>query len=108
MWNDKGKLQQEKIKTHFVSCCACKGIGHYTCFRQNTSSRNKNSDDNEHSHAYHCHNAGLDVKDSGPVFMVGRAIMGTMNAHRYMNPNDILLHLLLAKFTATLTIEKKK
>ena len=34
--------------------------------------------------------------------------MGTMNAHRYMNPNDILRHLLLAEFTATLTIEQKK
>ena len=34
--------------------------------------------------------------------------MGTMNAHRYMNPNDILRHLFLAKFTEKLIIEQKK
>ena len=34
--------------------------------------------------------------------------MGTMNAHRYMNPNDILRHLFLSKFTEKLIIEQKK
>jgi hypothetical protein len=45
----------------------------------------------------------MNVEDSGPAYMVGKAIMGTMNAHRYMNKDDILLHLLLAKFTANLS-----
>ena len=101
-------MQQEKIKHILYRVAPAKELGIMLASDETHHQEIKNSDGNEHSHAYHCHNAGLDVKDSGPVFMVGRAIMGTMNAHRYMNPNGILLHLLLAEFTATLTIEKKK
>ena len=67
-----------------------------------------NGYDNQHSYDYYKHNATMNVEDSGPAYMVGKAIMGTMNAHRYMNKDDILLHLLLAKFTATLSCEQKK
>ena len=54
------------------------------------------------------HNATMNVEDSGPAFMVGKAIMGTMNTRRYMNKDDILFHLLLEKITATLSSEQKK
>ena len=64
--------------------------------------------DNEQSYEYFNHNATDNVEDSGPAFMVGKAIMGTMKAHRYMNTDDILLHLLLAKFTFTLSSEQRK
>ena len=33
---------------------------------------------------------------------------GTNSAHKSMRKNDILLHLLLAKFTATLTVDQKQ
>ena len=63
--------------------------------------------DNVHSYVYYKNNASANEEDSGPAFMIGKAIMGTMKAHRYMNKDDILLHLLLAKFTSTLTFEQR-
>ena len=38
--------------------------------------------DNEQSYEYFNHNATDNVEDSGPAFMVGKAIMGTMKAHK--------------------------
>ena len=55
--------------------------------------------DNEQNYEYFNHNATDNVEDSGLAFMVGKAIMGTMKAHRYMNKDDILLHLLHATNT---------
>ena len=49
----------------------------------------------------------MNVEDSGPDVMVGKVIVGTMKAHRYMNKYDILLHLLLAKFTSPLSYEQR-
>ena len=40
--------------------------------------------------------------------MVGQAAIGTNLAHKSMSKHDILLHLLLAKFTATLTVDQKQ
>ena len=40
--------------------------------------------------------------------MVGQAVTGTNLAHKSMRKNDILLHLLLAKFIATLTVDQKQ
>ena len=40
--------------------------------------------DNEHSYEYYKNNASTNVEDSSPAFMVGKAIIGTMKAHRYM------------------------
>ena len=50
----------------------------------------------------------MNVDDSGPAFIIGKAIMGTMNAHKYMTKDDILLYLPLTKFTSTLSIEQRK
>ena len=63
---------------------------------------------NEQSYKYIKHNATDNVEDSDPAFMVGKKIMGTTKAHRYMNTDDILLHLLLTKFTFTLSSEQRK
>ena len=63
--------------------------------------------DNQHSYDYHCWNASSDENDSGLAFMVEKAITGTMNGHRYMETYDILLHLLVARFTATLTVDQR-
>ena len=40
-----------------------------------------NVHDNEQSYEYFKHKATDNVDDSGPAFMVGKAIMGTMKAH---------------------------
>ena len=50
----------------------------------------------------------MNVEDSDPAFMVGWAIMDTMNAHKHMTKDDILLRLRLAKFTSTLSIKQRK
>ena len=63
--------------------------------------------DNKASYEYFQKNASHDKKDTGPAFLVGQAVTGTNSAHKSMNKNDIALHLLLAKFTATLTVDQK-
>ena len=67
-----------------------------------------NNYENQQSYNYFQKNASFDAGESGPSFMVGRAIMGTNHAHKYIAKDDILVRLLLANFTATLTVEQKK
>ena len=64
--------------------------------------------DNSASYQYFLKNASGDENDTGPAFLVGQAVTGTNLAHKSMRKNDILLHLLLAKFTATLTVDQKQ
>ena len=64
--------------------------------------------DNNASYEYFTKNASRDENDTGPAFLVGQAVTGTNSAHKSMRNNDILLHLLLAKFTATLTVDQKQ
>ena len=64
--------------------------------------------DNNASYQYFTKNASGDENDTGPAFLVGQAVTGTNLAHKSMRKNDILLHLLLAKFTATLTVDQKQ
>ena len=63
--------------------------------------------DNEHSYDYYRLNAAMNIEDLGPAFMVGKAIMGIMKAHRHMTKDDTLLYVHLAKFTLTLSIEQR-
>ena len=39
--------------------------------------------------------------------MVGKAVLGSLNGHKHLDPDDILLHLFMAKFTSSLTIDQK-
>ena len=61
--------------------------------------------DNKASYEYFKKNASGDNNDAGPAFLVGQAVTGTDSAHKSMRKHDILLHLLLAKFTSTLIVD---
>ena len=63
--------------------------------------------DNVQSYEYFQRNATRDKCETGPAYMVGKAVIGTTHTYKYMTSDDILLHLLLAKFTATLSLEQK-
>ena len=40
--------------------------------------------------------------------MVGKAVLGSINGHKHLDPDDVLLHLFMAKFTSSLTIDHKR
>ena len=43
----------------------------------------------------------------GPAYLVGKATSGTDYIHRNMNEDDILLHLVMARFVTTLSKKQR-
>ena len=43
----------------------------------------------------------------GPSYLIGRALSGTSNLHENMDTDDIMLHLLIAKFVAKLSKKER-
>ena len=66
-----------------------------------------NNFDNRKSYDYFMRNIHDDAVDSGPAFLVGQSITGTKDGYKLMKKDDVLLHLLLSKFTAGLTVSQK-
>ena len=61
---------------------------------------NPNSFDRRESYEYFAFN---ELKGDGAAYLVGNAICGTSNIYNNVNPDDITLHLLIAKFVKTLS-----
>ena len=67
----------------------------------------KNMYDNDITHEYFSKNASINNNENGVINMVGKAVLGSLNGHKHLDPDDILLHLFMAKFTSSLTIDQK-
>ena len=67
----------------------------------------KNIYDNDITHEFFSKNASMNNKENGVINMVGKAVLGSLNGHKHLDPDDVLLHLFMAKFTSSLTIDQK-
>ena len=66
----------------------------------------KNMYDNDITHEYFSKNASMNNNENGVINLIGKAVLGSINGHRHLDPDDVLLHLFMAKFTSTLTIDQ--
>ena len=63
--------------------------------------------DRKETYNYINHNISVERPYDGPSHLVGRAISDTNNLHDKMNENDIMLHLLMAKFVNKLSKKQR-
>ena len=63
--------------------------------------------DRKETYNYINHNISVERPYDGPSYLVGRAISDTNNLHEKMNENDIMLHLLMAKFVNKLSKKQR-
>ena len=59
--------------------------------------------DRNETYNYMNNNISVERPYDGPSYLVGRAITNTNNLHQKMDENDIMLHLLMAKFVTKLS-----
>ena len=67
----------------------------------------KNMYDNDITHEYFSKNASMNNNENGVINLIGKAVLGSINGHKHLDPDDVLLHLFMAKFTSSLTIDQK-
>ena len=65
----------------------------------------KNEYDFQQSYKQFKRNLSNDRSESGTVFVVGMAIMGTIHAYKHMDDDELLLHLLLTMSKATVSLD---
>ena len=63
--------------------------------------------DRKETYNYINHNISVERPYDGPSYLVGRAISDTSNLHEKMDENDIMLHLLMAKFVNKLSKKQR-
>ena len=55
------------------------------------------------SYEYYKQNSGNFDNNMGPLYLIGRGICKTKDDHHYIDEDNILLHLVMAKFVGSLT-----